>query len=159
MRTLLPAIAFATVLAIFGAVQLHAQATDPVVGTWELNIAKSKFTPGPAPKSETRTYVVVGQEIKGSSKGIDAAGKPMSVEWTVNYDGKERPVTGSPDLDALSLKRIDTFTTESTQKKAGKVVATATRAVSKDGKTLTITTKGTNAKGQAVNNVEVFEKR
>ena len=159
MRTLLPTIALAAVLAIFAAVQLPAQTTDPVVGTWELNIAKSKFNPGPAPKSETRTYVVVGQEIKGSSKGIDADDKPTSAEWTVNYDGMERPVSGSPDLDALSLKRIDTFTTESTQKKAGKVVATATRVVAKDGKTMTITTKGTNAKGQAVNNVEVFEKR
>ena len=159
MRTRLPTMVYATVLTIFGAVQVPAQATDPVVGTWELNVAKSKFNPGPAPKSETRTYVVVGQEIKGSSKGIDADGKPTAVQWTVNYDGKEHPVTGSVDLDTLSLKRIDTFTTESTQKKAGKVVATATRVVSNDGKTLTITTKGTNAKGQAVNNVQVFEKR
>ncbi len=159
MRTIMPTIALAAVLAILGAVQLPAQATDPVVGTWELNIAKSKFSPGPAPKSETRTYVVVGQEIKGSSKGMGADGKPTSTQWTVNYDGKERPVAGSAELDALSLKRIDAFTTESTQKKAGKVVATGTRVVSKDGKTMTITTTGTNAKGQVVNNVEVFDKR
>jgi hypothetical protein len=159
MRTLLPTIAFATVLAAFGAVHLLAQATDPVTGTWELNIVKSKYDPGPAPKSQTRTYVVVGQEIKGSSKGIGADGKPTSAQWTVNYDGKDRPVTGSPDLDALSLKRIDTFTTESTHKRAGKVVATATRVVSKDGKIMTITTKGTNAKRQPFNNVEVFDRR
>lgn len=159
MRTLLPTIAFATVLVAFGAVHLPAQATDPVTGTWELNIVKSKYDPGPGPRSQTRTYVVVGQEIKGSLKGIDADGKPASTQWTVNYDGKDRPVTGNPDLDALSLKRIDTFTTESTHKRAGKVVATATRVVSKDGKIMTITTKGTNAKGQPFNNVEVFDRR
>ena len=62
-------------------------------------------------------------------------------------------------LDALSLKRIDASTVEFTQKKAGKVVATGTRVISKDGKVMTITTKGTNAKGQAVNDVQVFEKR
>lgn len=106
-----------------------------------------------------RTFVAVGQDIKGSLKGIAADGQPTSAEWTVNYDGKDRPVTGSPDLDALSMKRIDPFTTESTHKKAGKVVATATRVVSKDGKTMTITTKGTNAKGQPFNNVEVFDRR
>src|SRR5712691_10991315 len=120
MRTFLPAIAFATVLASFGAVHLAAQAADPLVGTWELNIAKSTYNPGPAPKSETRTYVVVGQDIKATSKGVDADGKPTSGQWTVTYDGKDRPATGSPDLDALSLKRIDTFTSEFTLKKAGK---------------------------------------
>ena len=59
----------------------------------------------------------------------------------------------------LSLKRIDPSTTEFTQKKGGKVVITGTRTTSKDGKMMTITTKGTNAKGQTVNDVEVFEKR
>ncbi len=158
MRTLLRTIIFGTALAAWGSVAA-AQAADPVVGTWELNIAKSTFTPGPAPKSETRTYVVVGQDITATSKGVDADGKATSGQWTVNYDGKDRPATGLPDLDALSLKRIDVFTTEFTQKKAGKVVATGTRTISTDGKVMTITSKGTNAKGQAFNNVEVFDKR
>jgi hypothetical protein len=158
MRIRLTTIALGTVLAAW-VVHSAAQAADPVVGTWVLNIAKSKFNPGPAPKSETRTYVVVGQDIKGSSKGVDADGKPTVREWTVNDDGKDRQVTGSPDLDALSLKRIDAFSVESTQKKAGKMVATATRVISKDGKVMTITTKGTNAKGQAFNNVEIFDRR
>jgi len=163
MRTSLRVLSFGIGLSVLGVIHLAAQAADPLVGTWELNIAKSKYNPGPAPKSETRTYVVVGQDIKATSKGIDADGRPTSGQWTVNYDGKDRPVTGSPagssDLDALSLKRIDAFTTEFTQKKAGRVVATGTRVISKDGKVMTITTKGTNAKGQAFNDVEVFDKR
>ena len=159
MRRLVPTLALATVLAAFGVVHLAAQTADPLVGTWELNIAKSKYSPGPAPKSETRTYVVAGQDIKATLKGVDAEGKPTSAEWTVNTDGKDRPATGFADLDALSLKRIDAFTVEFTQKKAGKVVGTGTRVISKDGKVMTITTKGTNAKGQAFNDVQVFEKR
>ena len=159
MRTRLPAIALGTVLAAMGVAQLAAQADDPIVGTWELNVGKSKFDPGPAPKSESRTYTVVGQEIQAVAKGVDAEGNPTTLKWTVNYDGKDRPATGSPDLDALSLKRIDAFTTEFTQKRAGKVVSTGTRAISKDAKVMTISTKGTDAKGRAFNNVEIFDKR
>ena len=159
MRTFLRGAVVGVVVAGVSGILLIAQATDPVVGTWELNVAKSKFSPGPAPKSETRTYVVSGQEIKGTAKGVDSEGKAVAVEWTAVDDGKDRPVTGTADLDMLSMKRIDSHTVESTHKRAGKVVATARRTVSKDGKTLTITTKGTNAKGQPINNVQVFEKR
>ena len=159
MRTSLRTITFGIVLAALGVAHLSAQAADPLVGTWELSIAKSKFNPGPAPKSETRTYVVSGPEIKATSKGVDADGKPTSGQWTVNYDGKDRPATGTADADALSLKRIDAFTAEFTQKKAGKVVSTGTRVISKDGKVMTITTKGTNAKGQTLNDVVIFDKR
>lgn len=155
---LLRAAALGVVIASLG-IHTAAQGTDPIVGSWELNVAKSKFSPGPAPKSESRTYVLAGQDIKASSTGIDASGERTAREWTINYDGKDRPVTGRPDADTLSLKRIDAFTTEFTQKKAGKVVITGTRVISKDGKVMTITTKGTNAKGQTINDVEVFEKR
>ena len=159
MHTFLRAAALWMVLLALSGVKLTAQGTDPVVGTWELNVVKSKYSPGPAPKSEMRTYVVAGQDIKATAKGVDGAGKPTSVAWTVNYDGKDRPLTGDQDADALSLKHIDAFTTEFTQMRAGKVVMTGTRSISRDGKVMTITTKGTNARGQAVNNVEVFEKR
>jgi hypothetical protein len=145
-------------LVLFG-FQPRAQSNDPVVGTWVLNVAKSKFNPGPAPKSETRTYAVAGNEIKATSTGVDADGKATSAAWTVVYDDKERPVTGDPDVDTLMLKRVDANTTTFTEKKAGKVVVTGTRAVSKDGKTLTITTKGTNAKGQKVDTVTVYDRK
>ena len=145
-------------LVLFG-FQPRAQNNDPVVGTWVLNVAKSKFSPGPAPKSESRTYAMAGNEIKATSTGVDADGKATSAAWTVVYDGKERPVTGDPDADTLSLKRVDPNTIEFTEMKAGKVVLSGTRTVSKDGKTLTITTKGTNAKGQKVDNVVVYDKK
>jgi len=153
----------ATVLGIalvgLAAPQAAGQATDPLIGTWELNVAKSKFDPGPGPKNETRTYVMAGQDIKATSKGVDASGKPSAGEWTINYDGQDRPLTGNPDADTLSLKRVDDHTVAFTQKKAGKVVITGTRTISADGKVMTITTKGTNSKGQPINNMLVFDKR
>ena len=157
-RTLRCVTVLGIIIALFG-IHPAAQGTDPVVGTWVLNVAKSKFSPGPAPKSESRTYVVAGQEIKATSKGVDGDGKPTAGEWTIVYDGKDRALTGNPDADLLSLKRIDAFTTEFTEKKAGKTVITGTRTISRDGKVMTITTKGTNAKGETLNDVAVFEKR
>lgn len=158
MRTFLRSGALAMTIAL-GTSGIIAQATDPVVGTWELNTAKSKYVPGPGLRNETRTYTAAGQDIKASSRGVDADGKPITTQWTVVYDGKDRPITGDPDSDMLSLKRVDASHTEFTQKKNGKVVITGTRVVSPDGKVLTITTKGTNAKGQTINNVEVFDRR
>ena len=158
---------------------LAAQNPEPIVGTWVLNVAKSTFSPGPAPKSETRTYVMEGQaskvtfkgvneprtyvtvwhEIKATSIGVDGDGKPIAREWIVVFDGKDRPMTGDPDADMMSSKRIDALTSEFIQKNAGKVVITGTRTISKDGNTLTITSKGINAQGQAINNILVFEKQ
>jgi hypothetical protein len=137
---------------------LSAQAADPASGTWELNLAKSKFSPGPAPKSLTRKFEVTGDNVKYDLTGMDAEGKPIHVTYTAKYDGKDYPVTGSSDFDAISFKRVDGVTTEATLKKGGKVVQTSKRVLSKDGKTLTLTTTGTNAKGEAVNNVSVFDK-
>jgi hypothetical protein len=62
-------------------------------------------------------------------------------------------------VDALALKKVDAYTTSFTEKRAGKVAITGTRVISKDGKTMTITTKGTDAKGAAIDNVSVFTKR
>src|SRR5262249_29906014 len=126
--------------------------TDPFIGTWKLNLAKSKYSPGPSPKSQTVTYEAVGQGYKVTIKTTDAEGKPIDSQFTANYDGKDYPVTGNPDLDTIALKRIDAHTLESARKKAGKVLSTATIVVSKDGKTRTLTEKGVNAKGEKFSN-------
>lgn len=136
-----------------------AQAKDPVVGTWELNVAKSSFSPGPAPKSETRIYEASGSDLKLTLKGIGGDGKPTSIQASYSLDGREHPIIGSPDADAQSIRRVDAFSTEGTLKKSGKVVQTARRTITKDGKTMTITFKGQNAQGQTINNVMVFEKK
>jgi hypothetical protein len=149
----------APVLVALSAMTLPVQAADPLIGTWELNLAKSKYSPGPAPKSQTRTYAAAGDAVRLTANGVDAEGKATLVEYTASYDGKDYPITGAPDADAISLKRIDDHTSEATQKKAGKVVLTVKRVVSKDGKVLTTTATGTNAKGQALHNVVVFDRK
>jgi len=140
-------------------ISLSAQASDPLAGTWELNLAKSKFSPGPPPKSQTRTYEVTGQQEKMIAKGINAEGKPVLRQFTANRDGKDYPYTGAPSHDTIALTPVDTFTTTFTDKREGKVAFTGTRVISKDGKMMTISSKGTDAKGQPIEAVLVFDKR
>jgi len=152
--------AFATTLLLVAfALSVSAAAADQQSGTWKMNPAKSKYSPGPAPKSVTVKIDSDADNIKLSSDGIDAAGNPTHVEFTAKYDGQDYPITGVPNADTIALKRIDASTTESTAKKAGQVVMTVRSVVSKDGKTRTSTFKGTDAQGQDVNNVVVYDKQ
>ena len=139
-------------------VGLRAQ-QDPLIGTWKLNLAKSKYSPGPAPKSQTIKYEAQGDGLKIAADNVNADGSTQHIQQTVKPDGKEYPVSGDPDRDSATLKRIDAYTTEAMGKKAGKPTTTIRRVVSKDGKTLTLTSTGTNAKGQKVNNVAVYDKQ
>ena len=134
-------------------------AADPMIGTWNLNVAKSQYRPGPPPRAAAITYAETADGIKRTGQSVDADGNPTSFEYTAKYDGKDYPVTGSDTFDMIALKRINDRTTEAILKKSGKVVSTARRVVSKDGKTLTLTITGTNAKGQKMKNIAVYEKQ
>ncbi len=141
---------------------LSAQASDPRIGTWKLNVAKSKYSPGPAPQSLTVKVEPSGQGgEKVTAEFVNADGTRTTVQYTeANFDGKDYPLTGSQfGADTVSLKRIDRWTTERTDKKGSTVIQTLRRVVSQDGKTMTVTTKGTNEKGQAMNNVALFDKQ
>jgi hypothetical protein len=133
-------------------------AADPAVGTWKLNVAKSKYTPGPAPKSATITYEETSDGIKRTGESIDAEGKSTSFSYTAKLDGKDYPITGTDLYDAIAPKRINDHTTQATLKKSGKVVSTARRVVSKDGKMMTLTMTGTDASGKKMKNIAVYDK-
>ena len=140
-------------------VNLSAQTSDARVGTWKLNGAKSQYSPGPAPQSLTVKVESAGQGETVTTDLVNADGTRTTTQYTANFDGKDYPLTGSQNADKVSLKRIDARTTERTDKKGDTVVLTFTRVVSQDGKTMTVTVKGTNAQGQAVDNVAVWEKQ
>jgi len=133
-------------------------AADPNMGTWKLNEAKSKITPGTA-KLNTVTFKNMLGNIKVTSDGIATNGKPTHVEWSGKFDGKDYPVTGSPDSDARSYTKVNDRTLQATVKKNGKVTVTATSVVSADGKTRTTTAVGTTPKGKKFKNVAVYAKQ
>ena len=139
--------------------ELYAQA-DSTLGTWRLNLAKSKYNPGPPPMSETRIYEPFGAGgVKTTFNRLDGAGKKVTISYSALYDGKDYKFIGSPDSDTISLKRIDANTIEATQKKGGKVSLMTRAVVSADGRVRTLTTTGTDAQGQKVSNVVVFDKQ
>src|SRR5436190_19491957 len=93
--------------------------SDTAVGTWNLNTVKSKYDPGPMPKSNTITITAAPNGIHVVAKGVDAAGKPTGIDYTATYDGKDAAVKGAPAYDTTSLKRVDANTTEQIRKKEG----------------------------------------
>jgi hypothetical protein len=128
-------------------------------GIWQLNLAKSKYSPGPPPKSATGYIQGEGQNRKATVVGIDAAGNPTTEVYTRIEDGQPHPSTGSPVFDASAYTRVDAYTVNVTRTKAGKVVVTGTIVVSRDGKTLTQTSTGTDANGRQFTNIQVLDKQ
>jgi hypothetical protein len=141
------------------AMNVSARAADQHSGTWKMNPAKSKYNPGPAPKSFTVKIESEADHVKIDADGVDADGKPGHIEYTAKFDGKDHPITGVPYADSVAVKRINPRTIESTLKKAGQTTMTVTSVVSKDGKTRTSTFKGKDAQGNAVHNVVVYDKQ
>jgi hypothetical protein len=122
-------------------------------------VAKSKYTPGPGPKSWTIKYEANGDGVKTTTEGVNAERKPISTTCSANYDGKDNPVTcEGVAYNSMALKRIDANTVDYTTKKDGKVVGNSRRVLSKDGKVMTITSKGINAKGEPTSSVSVYER-
>ena len=148
------------VLVLAGAGLVFAQA-DAHMGTWKLNVAKSKFAPGPPIKSETRTYESTGDGYKFNGEGVKADGSTQTYSFVVKYDGKDYPVTGQEPAgaDTLNVKLVDANHLDSTSKKGGKALYTSRVVVSKDGKVMTLTSKGKTADGQSFNNVLVYDKQ
>jgi len=150
-------LALVVTLAAAAAYVVQAQA-DPNSGTWKLNLTKSKYNAGAAPKSLTTVIEASAQSIKVAADSVQADGTKRHLAYTATFDGKDAVVTGSPDYDAVSSKRTGS-TIDSTRKKGGKAVQTVHSTISADGKTRTVTTSGTNAAGGKVDNVQVYDKQ
>lgn len=155
---------FAVVTVVFFSADALARQTpetsdeDLVLGTWILNLEKSSYDPGPPPRSQSRTYETAPEGIKATITTVDAKGQAVTARYTAKYDSLEYPLTGSTTIDAIALKRINAYTSEATLTHARKIIGNARRVISEDGKTMTITFRGTDEDGRAVTNVSVYEK-
>lgn len=149
-----------SLFAVVSASAVRAQ-SNPLTGTWKLNLEKSKYEPGPAPKSLTRTVDANADGAKYSFEGVAADGKAIAYSFSVKFDGKDNAITGAipSGADAISIKRVDDNHYVATIKKGGKEVATSKASVSADGKTTTVDSTGTNASGAKVHEVQVFDKQ
>lgn len=142
---------------LLGTIGVFAQ-SDPVVGTWKLNLAKSKYTAGEPPKSSTVVIEPAGQGIKLTATTVIADGTTRKVSYTVTYDGKNAPVTGTPDYNGITAKKTANGI-EGERTKDGKMVQTYSRTVSADGKTMTVKSSGRTASGTRVESTQVYDKQ
>jgi hypothetical protein len=135
---------------------------DSTLGAWKFNAAKSKQAAGVSPITNlTVTREAADGGVKITAKGERADGSKIDTVTTAKYDGKEVAVTGEGlTWDTTAIKQVNANTlTEQRSKKDGKYHATVRTVASKDGKTLTATSKGTNADGNAFTAVAVFDKQ
>jgi len=161
MKRHVPAVRLAVLIALVG-VALHvparAQAPTQLFGTWKLNLAKSKYSPGPPPKSMTIVYGAAGFGMKIVVDVAPAEGAAQHWEMSPTYDGQDHKVTGNPEADTISIRRISDTKGESTFKKAGKVTVVNVRTLAPDGRSMTIESTGTTPDGKPRHDVAVFEK-
>jgi hypothetical protein len=130
---------------------------DILLGTWHLDLVKSRYVPGPPPRSETRTYVREKEGMKGTIRRLRDDGREEVIEYRADFD-HEYPVMGTEAYDTIRLKRIDARTAEAVLSHAGRVFGTARRVVSEDGRTMTITFRQED-RGNLESNIAVYRKK
>ena len=159
MKQSLQVLTVAVLLALTVAV-ISAQ-DRPGLGKWKLNVEKSKYVPGPGPKNLTRTVEADGDKVKFTYEGVAANGNTISYTFSVAYDGKDYPITGSGatgGADAISVKQLGPTSFAATLKKAGVPVVNSKIEISEDGKTTTQHLTSADGKG-TINNTVVFDKQ
>jgi hypothetical protein len=146
-------------LVLFGAifVATSAFAADPIVGTWNLNVAKSKFSPGPGPQAGTRVYSESAGVYTLEQKITMADGKQnlLKAQYQDGQDLKDPGGTAA----STSAKKVDANTWNFDIKMGGKVVGHVHRVVSVDGKTLTVHNTGRQGDAAAADDTMVFDKQ
>jgi hypothetical protein len=146
-----------TLVVCLAGLGLSFAADNPQMGTWKLNEAKSKIPAG-AFKNDTVVYAPDGNNVKVTTDGT-MGDKPVHTEWTGKFDGKDYPLTGDPAADSRSYTQVNDRTLTLINSKDGKPVVTGKVAVSKDGNTRTLTTKGKDANGKKMSSTAVYDKQ
>ena len=161
MKRLLMLLPLVSLVLAASTAKLAQTQKDAHIGTWKLNVARSKFNPGPGYKSETRTYESTADGYKFQGERVNPDGSTQKYGFTLKYDNRDYPVTGNDPggADTIAVKLVDANHIESTSKKGGEVLYTSKVVVSEDGKVMTITTKGKNPDGEPFDNVQVYDRQ
>jgi hypothetical protein len=159
-ETVKPWVPLVTAVAFAASLAVTAQDSTGInIGTWILNVAKSKYDPGPAPKGDTRTYEQTPEGIHLTAHLVAADGTSQDSVSTYKYDGKPHPIQGYANFDTVKITRTNSRAVRVTQLLGSKVVGHLTIAVSADGKTMTMTQTLTTASGQSQHNVQVYDRQ
>ena len=139
---------------------MGAFGADESLGTWKLNMGKSKFNPAAPVKSLTTTREAAEGGVKLTTTGEQADGTKINSSYTAKYDGKDVPVTGNAPYDTIAIKQVNANALTDERKKTGGPYKGSGRSVVSDGgKIMTTTVKGTNADGKKFTQVFVLDKQ
>jgi len=138
--------------------QIRPTAEPPpqLIGTWQLNVTKSKYSPGPPLRSETRVYARQADGVHGVVTRVHMDGRMEKFEYVANF-GNDHVVTGIPEYDRVTLRRVDELTSDAVLSHAGMVFGVGRRTIAPDGRTMTITFDRKNAE-TPVHNVASYDK-
>jgi hypothetical protein len=143
-------------------------AADPAAGTWNLNVAKSKFTNTTAPKNATMILEPSGNSLKVTYEEVAPDGTKATCEYAASFDDKDYPICGSgtnwrtslvDDAENIAVRRAGTNSYSGLFKNAKRVVMTTRMVVGKNGKEMTATTSGADASGAVKGSATVWEKQ
>lgn len=152
----MPGLKLLTAICVFSTAMFAA--TNPFVGTWKLNPARSKFTPGTAPKEMMVVFETDGDKIKRAATGIDSDGEPVNENSSIAWDRKDHPIDVPPGI-TVAVNQVNDRTLNVIIKRKGTVISSVHVVMAKNGKTMTSAEKGEDPKGRKIDNVEVYEKQ
>jgi hypothetical protein len=156
MRTILTKALIALAITTIGAL-----GADNTIGTWKLNIVKSRYDPVPMPvKSLTVTRVAMDGGVKVTTTAERADGTAINFSYSAKYDGKDVQVLGNAPYETIAIRQLNADTlTDERKKTGGPYHATGRTAISNGGMTMTTVTEGTNVASKAFTETLVYEKQ
>lgn len=142
-----------------GAALAQQPATNRWTGTWKRNLARSGYSPGPAPQTEQIVRLdIVNGLLQVTENGADAQGRPTHNVYVVNFDGAEQTVDAAQGL-TRTYRWIDERKFEAINRVKREETTMMEYALADDGKVYTLTTTGITAQGQLVHHIVVYEKQ
>jgi hypothetical protein len=150
----------AAIALLLTAAILPAQQSNPLVGKWKTNVAKSKYVLGGTGIQQTVQYELVsGGAIRYSSDRVKADGTKSRNEFTAFLNGSTSPYLGVAGRDAIKINKIDPNTYQVTYLNKGQVVQINYWTVSRDGRTLTTVSTGVASDNTVYSRVVVADKQ
>ena len=150
---------YARLMPVLLALAATLYAADPFAATWKMNTAKTKYAVGNAPKEQTVVITETGTDLTVKITGAAADGTKIALGYVVPAAGGSGKINGVSPYDGVTSKRLAPTEREISYMKAGKAVYMTHSKISADGNSLSVSVKGSNVLGQAVEGVVVYDKQ
>ena len=144
----------------FGLTLLLAQNQEPLVGVWQLNLARSTFPSGPQLYARLTCTIEPWQDgLKVTYDIVGVRGGVTHWEWQGRLDGKDYPLQGVDEVTTNAYTRLDALTYGVVTKLDGRMASSTRIVISPDGRTMTVTGAAATPQGQAALNTAIYDKR